>query len=105
MTGTVVVTGGSGFIGSAFIRTQLSDRRVVNIDVGSYAADERRLEGIPIDIETIDVADERLSDVLSRISPSIVFHFAAETHVTRSETNPEIFFRTNAEGTRNVLAA
>jgi dTDP-glucose 4,6-dehydratase len=39
------------------------------------------------------------------VHPKVVFHFAAETHVTRSEATPEVFFHNNVEGTRNVLAA
>lgn len=105
MVQRVVVTGGSGFIGSAFIRTQLADREVTNIDIGSYAADERRLEGSAVATTQMDVADERLSDLMSELSPEVIFHFAAETHVTRSEADPDLFYRSNVEGTRNLLDA
>lgn len=103
MQDAIVVTGGSGFIGSAFIRTQTSGRRVINVDVGTYAADAARLEKSGAETVTMDVADKSLGRLLLDISPRIVCHFAAETHVTRSETEPEAFFRTNVEGTRNVL--
>ena len=105
MTDAVVVTGGSGFIGSAFIRTQLTDRAVFNIDADTYAADTRRLEGAEVTTIEMDVTDDALNSVLADISPRVVYHFAAETHVTRSETDPDLFFRTNVEGTRNVLDA
>lgn len=101
----MVVTGGSGFIGSAFIRTQLLGRAVTNVDVGSYAADDRRLEACAVDTIRMDVTDEALFDLMSELSPETVFHFAAETHVTRSEEDPDLFYRANVEGTRNVLDA
>ena len=101
----VIVTGGSGFIGSAFIRTQLTGRAVTNIDIDSYAADDRRLEGCAVNTIRMDVADDRLVALMSDLSPEAVFHFAAETHVTRSEADPELFFRSNVEGTRIVLEA
>lgn len=105
MSDAVVVTGGSGFIGSAFIRTQLEGRSVVNLDVGTYAADARRLEGCDVTTIEMDITDPGLGAALTDISPKVVFHFAAETHVTRSEIDPDLFFRTNVEGTRNVLDA
>lgn len=105
MSDAVVVTGGSGFIGSAFIRTQLKGSSVINIDVGSYAADDRRLQGCDVSKIDMDVTDAGLVTVLADISPKVVYHFAAETHVTRSETDPGLFFRTNVQGTRNVLDA
>lgn len=104
MSDAVVVTGGSGFIGSAFIRTQLQGRQVVNIDAGSYAADPRRLEDSDVRTVDMDIADDGVIALLTDIAPRIVYHFAAETHVTRSETDPGLFFRTNVDGTRNVLA-
>lgn len=105
MRNTVVVTGGSGFIGSAFIRTQLISGDVVNVDIGSYAADTHRLREAEVNTIAMDVTDEGLIELFLDLSPRVVYHFAAETHVTRSETSPEIFFRNNVEGTRNVLTA
>jgi dTDP-glucose 4,6-dehydratase len=43
--------------------------------------------------------------VMSSVRPSAVVHFAAETHVTRSERDETAFWRTNVDGTRNVLEA
>jgi len=53
----------------------------------------------------MDVADLGLIDLLSDLRPRVVYHFAAETHVTRSESDPDAFFRNNVEGTRNLLVA
>ena len=104
MTGGVLVTGGLGFIGSAYIRL-LSDRAdIVNVDAHTYAADPRR---IPDEIRTVrlDVTDAGLRDVMERGRPRVVVHFAAETHVTRSESDQATFFRSNVDGTRAIFDA
>ena len=100
----VAVTGGSGFIGSAFIHG-LKDTPVLNLDKGTYAADPRRLEGFTSQTIDLDITSPALVDLVVDKKPSVVVHFAAETHVTRSETAPDLFHRTNVEGTRNVLEA
>lgn len=101
-----MVTGGLGFIGSAVVR-RLAGRgaSVTNLDSGTYAADPRRLEGTHGRVETraVDVAVDPLEDHFA--GASAVVHLAAETHVTRSETDEGSFFRTNVDGTRAVLAA
>ena len=104
MTGKVLVTGGLGFIGSAFIRLMSDRAEIVNVDAQTYAADPRR---VPKAIRTVrlDVADGGLGDLMQRERPQIVVHFAAETHVTRSESDEATFFRTNLDGTRTVLDA
>src|SRR5687767_3777058 len=102
----IAVTGGLGFIGSAVIRRLSSaGYEVTNIDVGTYAADPQRLQGLDIPLLPVDVADGELDDALATIKPDAVIHLAAETHVTRSESDPATFERTNVEGTRNVLGA
>ena len=109
MSGRVLVTGGLGFIGSAFVRALAADgQAVLNVDAGTYAGDERRLAGVdPALVETVrmDVADPRLATLVREERPPLVVHFAAETHVTRSEDAGETFFRTNVDGTRGVLDA
>jgi dTDP-glucose 4,6-dehydratase len=80
---------------------------VVNVDVCTYAGDPRRLAGLAEAVETIraDVADQAFTDIVVRSRPTVIVHFAAESHVTRSESAPERFFHTNVEGTRRVLDA
>ena len=108
MTRSLLVTGGSGFIGSAFLRRN-HDRfdRVMNVDAHTYAADERRLPSGSDRLESIrlDITDPSLETLFSSFRPTAVVHFAAETHVTRSESDEELFLRTNIEGTRSVLRA
>jgi dTDP-glucose 4,6-dehydratase len=104
MQGRIVVTGGLGFIGSALVR-RLVDRgaAVTNLDAGTYASDARRLVDAAVDTRSVDVASDPLDEHFA--GAEIVVHVAAETHVTRSETDERAFFRTNVDGTRAVLAA
>lgn len=108
----VLVTGGAGFLGSHFVHLALDEgaAQVVNVDKLTYAGDLRRLEGLDEDpryhFVQADVADaDEIDRVLDRFRPEVVVHYAAETHVTRSETDPDLFFRTNHLGTGTMLAA
>ena len=109
MSGRVLVTGGLGFIGSAFVRALAADGvAVLNVDADTYAGDERRLAAVaPGLVETVrmDVAAPELAELVRRERPTRIVHFAAETHVTRSEGAAEAFFHANVEGTRGVLDA
>ena len=109
MSGRIVVTGGLGFIGSAFVRAAAAaGEPVLNVDLDTYAGDERRLAGLAADaVETVrmDVASPDLIELVAAERPPLIAHFAAESHVTRSEDGPAAFFHANVEGTRNVLAA
>jgi dTDP-glucose 4,6-dehydratase len=109
VSGRVLVTGGLGFIGSAFVRALAADGQpVLNVDVDTYAGDARRLADVDAGlVETVrmNVADPALADVVRAERPPLLVHFAAETHVTRSEEAGETFFRTNVDGTRSVLDA
>ena len=106
MSDKILVTGGLGFIGAAFIRhLSHSGREVVNADLDTYAGDARRLEGTTVRTERVDVASEDFETLVGDIGPSAIVHLAAESHVTRSETEPDRFFKTNVEGTRRVLDA
>ena len=81
---------------------------VLNVDADTYAGDERRLAEVgPGLAETVrmDVSGEGLAELVRAERPPLVVHFAAETHVTRSEDDGDTFFRTNVDGTRNVLDA
>jgi dTDP-glucose 4,6-dehydratase len=108
VSGRVLVTGGLGFIGSAFVRALAADgEAVLNADLDTYAGDERRIAGAGELVETVrvDVASPELGELVQAERPSLVVHFAAESHVTRSEDAPEVFFHANVAGTRAVLDA
>lgn len=107
----LLVTGGCGFIGSNFVRFWLRQHpgaRVFNLDALTYAGDENRLAGIAdgYAFGKGDVADpEHVRDIIGSFRPDAVVHFAAESHVTRSENAADVFYRTNVEGTRVLLEA
>lgn len=108
MTANLLVTGGLGFIGSAFLRRLVNaGARPANVDIDSYAGDARRIEDIAgsIDTRLIDVASDGFVEAVGTIRPQAIVHLAAETHVTRSEKDAELFFHSNVEGTRRVLEA
>src|SRR5271170_3917310 len=82
-----LVTGGAGFIGSAFVRMAVGSAQVVNLDKLTYAGNLENL---------LPVAE----------NPGYRFvHFAAESHVDRSILSPAPVFETNLRGTFTMLEA
>ena len=106
----IIVTGGSGFIGTNFINQQLSctKNKILNFDKLTYAGNiinhnENELNPNYSFIEG-DICDRRkVQDVFSKFKPDVLMNFAAETHVDRSIQNPDIFIETNVYGILNVL--
>ncbi|WP_040427013.1 dTDP-glucose 4,6-dehydratase [Afipia birgiae] len=108
----VMVTGGSGFIGSAVCRRLLRvhGMAVVNVDKLTYAANPRSLDAVSSDpnyaFERADVCDRAVLDaIFSKYSPMAVVHLAAESHVDRSITGAAAFINTNVVGTYQLLEA
>ncbi len=109
---TLLVTGGSGFIGSALIRLLLreSDYHVVNVDKLTYAASLEALEDAArhpnYRFEQGDICDaETLTRLFRQYQPDGVMHLAAESHVDRSIDGPADFIQTNIVGTFRLLEA
>lgn len=103
---TILVTGGLGFIGGAFLRRAAREgATIVNIDAGTYAADHARISAVDVDTHLLDIRDARVRPIVAQTKPDVVVNFAAETHVTRSELDGESFFGANVDGTRAVLEA
>lgn len=110
---TALVTGGMGFIGSAFLNLFVPARpdvRFVNVDKMGYAANAESLAplaGAPnLESFRLDLADlDGVRELVSRVRPDRVFHFAAESHVDRSIAAPLEFVRSNVVGTVNLLEA
>jgi len=109
----LLVTGGAGFIGSAFIRRALADRtgfRIVNLDKLTYAGNLENLDSVASspDYRFVrgDICDIALVDALfGDERPDAVIHFAAESHVDRSILGPEPVIETNLRGTFTLLEA
>jgi dTDP-glucose 4,6-dehydratase len=105
----VLVTGGAGFIGSAFVRHLLrhTDATVTVLDALTYAASPDSLAGLsPSRFRLVvgDITDERLVDRLVAEHDTVV-HFAAESHNDNSLADPAPFVRTNIVGTFTLLEA
>ena len=108
----VLVTGGAGFLGSHFIRHWLGSGKgpVLNVDALTYAGNETRLADArshaDYSFAQADVRDrEEIAARLAGFRPDVVVHFAAESHVTRSEDAAEHFWSTNVDGTTTMLEA
>jgi len=106
----ILVTGGAGFIGANFVRMLLdeTDDRVINLDLLTYAgnlanlteyADNANYRFVKGDIMDRDLVRR----ILDQEKIEAVAHFAAESHVDRSVSGPEIFIRTNVLGTEILL--
>jgi dTDP-glucose 4,6-dehydratase len=107
----VFVTGGAGFIGGNFVRYWLREHpedTVVNFDALTYSGNLESLKDVAENPNYTFVRGDILNydEVASAMQGAdIVVHFAAESHVDRSITNPMDFVKTNVEGTAVLLNA
>ncbi|MGM9535030.1 MAG: dTDP-glucose 4,6-dehydratase [Intestinibacter sp.] len=107
----IVVTGGAGFIGSNFIYYMMDkykDYQIICIDKLTYAGNISTLSGVMenenfkfINADICDV--EKMDSIFKEEKPDIVVNFAAESHVDRSISNPNVFLETNIMGTSVLL--
>src|SRR4030095_7292933 len=108
--GTLLITGGAGFIGSNLVRHALAHTtdRIVIVDKLSYAGSLSNLAG-PLDDPRVtvvkgDIGDRAaMTDVFATHRPGAVLNLAAETHVDRSIDGPQAFVETNIVGTFVLL--
>ncbi|HIZ28853.1 MAG TPA: dTDP-glucose 4,6-dehydratase [Candidatus Adamsella sp.] len=105
----LLVTGGAGFIGSCFVRYMLKnhpDYKIINLDALTYAGNLDNLKEVESNANYSfvhgNICDKQLVDsLMSQVDACV--NFAAESHVDRSITGPEIFIQTNVGGTLNLL--
>ncbi len=111
LTGTLLVTGGAGFIGGNFVLGAVAAGvRVVNLDALTYAGNLDTLApliGNPRHVFVRgDIGDRREVDrLLAEYRPRAILNFAAESHVDRSIDGPATFIQTNVVGTLVLLEA
>ena len=110
---TVIVTGGAGFIGSNFIHYYMKNYpadRVICLDCLTYAGNKMNLSEV-MENPYFRFVEKSITDrvavyeLFEEEHPDIVVNFAAESHVDRSISNPEIFLQTNIIGTEVLMDA
>jgi dTDP-glucose 4,6-dehydratase len=111
----LLVTGGAGFIGSAFIRYLLKKvpsfhGKCINLDLLTYAGNLANLREVDNDpryfFQKGNICDQSLVEKLcDEHQIDTIVHFAAESHVDRSITGPKTFLETNVFGTFHLLEA
>src|ERR1041384_2383125 len=112
-----LVTGGAGFIGSAFVRLLLGAadgaHSVVNLDKLTYAGNLENLAAVATEADAAryrfvhgDICDAGLvNPLVAAEKPDVIVNFAAESHVDRSILSPAPVFETNLRGTFTLLEA
>ena len=103
----IMVTGGAGFIGSAFVRWQLANHpevHIVNVDKLTYAGNLENVAGVDPARHTFIQGDIADKDAMLKAMEGCdaVVNFAAETHVDRSILGAAEFLRTNVDGVWNL---
>lgn len=109
----ILVTGGCGFIGSHFLRYMMdtyTKDSFICLDALTYAGNKNNiadfLHGSRLTMVEGNIRDASFVDTLFvTYKPDVVVHFAAETHVDRSITSPQVFLETNVIGTGILLDA
>lgn len=105
----LLVTGGAGFIGSQFVHDAVSlGHPVLNVDALTYAGNLSSLKGLESDamyrFVRGDIRDMSLMlALMTEFQPDAIVHFAAESHVDRSISAPDVFVSTNVNGTLSLL--
>ena len=105
-----LITGGCGFIGSAFVRFLIkkTNKIVFNLDKITYASNKNSLDQVKnskrYNFFKCDICNYvDLKKIIFQVKPDIICHLAAETHVDNSIHKPKDFIQTNIIGSFNLL--
>ena len=105
----IIVTGGSGFIGTNLITNLLKKKnKILNIDKVSYCSNFFHLRNRNKNLKNINqnlLNLAKLENLINKFRPDIIYHLAAETHVDRSLKNPIIHYNNNVKCVFNLLVA
>ena len=106
----IIVTGGSGFIGSNLVNYLISRKYyVINIDKLTYSSNnynKRKLPKNKYKFLKLDINNStKFKNIIKKYKPQCIFNLAAETHVDRSIDSPYEFIRSNILGVFNILEA
>ena len=107
----ILITGGAGFIGSNFIEyfmDKYRDYNIINLDLLTYAGNLDNLSSVATNPKYTfikgDICDINLvKNIFRDYNITDVIHFAAQSHVDNSIKTPDIFVKTNINGTFNLL--
>ena len=104
----ILITGAAGFIGSEFLLQIVAnqDYEITVVDSLTYAGRLQNIQGVKdeIDFQRIDIRErDQIENLFKKSNFEKVIHFAAESHVDNSISNPSIFLETNIFGTQNLL--
>ena len=103
----VIVTGGSGFIGSNLVNFLIKRKFfVINIDKLTYSSNkykENLKSKRSYKFYKMDIGNKNLKKIILKYKPKAIFNLAAETHVDRSIDRPKNFIQSNILGTFNLL--
>ena len=104
----IVVTGGSGFIGTNLVNLLLKKKFfVINIDKLSYSSNNyKKIKNKNYKFYKVDINNrKKIISIIKKYKPKALFNLAAETHVDRSIDGPKNFIYSNFLGVFNLLEA